>query len=242
MKKLILFVLLLPVLNASAEEIQKELKFFNKVIASPRINVVLTKGEKESIKIVYDDVSKSKINFLVSGKTLQIYLDDARRVEKQSRYGDYGSKRPIYEGVSITAYITYTELESLEIRGEQELTCLGPISSDRFFLKAYGANRITLAGLRTEYFKASLYGENKLTIQDGKVLEQKYRLFGENKINAEQVKSAFTTTSIFGEGKLSITSTEEVRVNAFGEPEIEIDGGANVQKRLVFGRTHISYK
>jgi hypothetical protein len=226
------------------QEIQKDLRFFSKIIASPHIHLILKKGDKESIRLVHDDQTTGKINILVKGKTLHIYLDDARRVEKTIRYRDGrgNSSRGIYDGVSIAAYVTYQYLEGLEIRGQQQLTCDDPISAEEFTLKAYGENSITLSSLKTDYFKAALYGENELNIKDGKVVEQKYKLFGENKINTRDMKSAFTTTSIFGEGKLRINSSEQVRVDAFGEPEIYVDGGANINKRLVFGKASIYHR
>lgn len=243
MKKLPLLILFACAAYINyAQEIQKDLKPFKKIVASPRVNVILRKGDSENIRLVYNDVSKSKINIEVKGKTLCIYLDDARKVEKTKRhYNDMNSSRHgIYEGVSLTAYVTYKELESLEIRGNQELTCYDAIESEHFTLRAYGENEITLAALKTEFFKASLYGQNDLKIKKGKVIEQKYRLFGENKIDTQELKSIYTTTSIFGEGRLKINSSEEVRVDAFGEPHIHVDGGAHVNKRLVFGKAQIS--
>jgi hypothetical protein len=243
MKQLSVFIaLLITSISGISQEIQKDLKPFTKIVASPRINLVLQKGNRENIRVVYNDVSKNKINISVRGKTLQIFLDDARRVEKTESHNGHGSRHGIYEGVAVTAYVTYHELEALEIRGSQELICNDGIDTERFTLKAYGENEITLASLKTEFFKASLYGENKLTIKGGKVIEQKYRLYGQNKINTLELKSAYTSTSIFGEGTLRITSSEEVRVNAFGEPKIEVDGGAQVNRRLVFGRTSITRK
>lgn len=244
MKKsiLIAFSLLLTA-GAFAQEIQKELKSFSRIIASPRVNLILKKGDSESIRLVYNDVAKSKINIEVSNHTLHIYLDNARKVEKMDPYSDdgRGPRKNMYDGVSITAYVTYKYIEGLEIRGNQELTCYDPIESDEFRLKAYGENEITLASLKTDFFKATLYGTNELKIRNGKVVEQKYKLYGENKIDTRALKSAYASTSIFGEGQLRITSTEEVRVDAFGEPDIYVNGGAHVNKRLVFGRTYIHH-
>jgi hypothetical protein len=240
-KTLILVFFACFTLLANAQEIEKELKSFSKIIASPRINVILKKGDQEKIRLVYDDVTKERINIIVKGKTLHIFLDDARKVERTYRdYNHDGNRHGIYEGVSITAYVTYQYLEALEIRGNQELTCDDAINSDRFKLRAYGENEITFASLKSEYFKASLYGENQLKIRTGKVTEQKYRLFGENKIDTRELRSSFTSTRIFGEGKLRINSSEEVVVDAFGEPQIYVDGGAHVSKRLVFGKATIN--
>jgi hypothetical protein len=224
----------------SAQEIQKDVKPFKRIIASPRVNLILKKGEYESVKLVYTQVDKSKINIEVRNKTLQIYLDDARKVERPQHYARHWAKGTgMYDGVTITAYVTYRELESLEIRGNQELTCNDAIEAEDFRLRAYGENDITLASLKAGYFKASLYGENDLKIKKGKAVEQKYKLYGENKIDTREMKSAFASASIFGEGNLKINTTETVRVDAFGEPTIYVDGGAHVNRRLVFGSTHI---
>ncbi len=225
---------------ASGQEIQKDLKHFNSVIASPRVNVVLEKGNREAIRVVYDGVSEDKINIGVTGRTLHIYLDKARKVEKMKPETQrHGRRESMYAGATVTAYITYKEIQALEIRGEQELTCKDEIESEEFVLRAYGENEITLASLRTGFFKAKLYGQNRLYVENGRTLEQKYMLYGENKIDTKGMRSDYIITSIFGEGSLKITSLEEVRIDAFGEPQIYVDGGAHINRRLVIGKASI---
>jgi hypothetical protein len=244
MKKLLLLTFLVSCLTSFAQEaeneINKDLKPFNRIVASPRINLILRKGDKESIRLVYHDVGKGKINIEVNRRTLAIYLDGARKVEKPGPHeGHYGSRRSEYDGVSITAYVTYKDLEGLEIRGNQELTCFDAIETEEFRLKAYGENEITLASLKTDFFKASLYGENHLKIKKGKVIEQKYKLYGENQIDTREMKSAYATASIFGEGSMKINTSEDVRLDAFGEPTVFVNGGGHVNKRFVIGRTSV---
>jgi hypothetical protein len=238
-------LLLISILSSAAtfaQEINKELKPFTRIIASPRIHVILEKGDQENIRLVYQDVSESRINILVKGRTLHLFLDGARKVEKTVKDYDseHGSSRHgIYEGASVTAFVTYKQLDMLEIRGNQELTCRGEIIAPEFLLRAYGENEITLASLETAYFKTALYGKNKLKINNGKVSKQKYNLYGENKIDTQGMHCEYTSTRIFGEGKVRINSSEELRVNAFGEPKIYVDGGGYVNRRIVVGRTRI---
>ncbi len=173
MKKFSLLVTLVAGLSTlpfsiSAQEIQKDLKSFSRIVASPKINLILEKGDHESIRLVYNNVNENAINIEVRNQTLQIYLDHARKVERVSE-SKYGSKM-MYHDATVTAYVTYTSLESLEIRGNQELTCNDPIESEEFRLKAYGENEITLASLKTDFFKASLYCENLLKIKKWKVV------------------------------------------------------------------------
>lgn len=225
---------------ASGQEINRSLQHFTRVIASPRVNVILNKGDQESVRLVYNNVTENKINIDVTGKTLRIYLDDARKYERSTaRTNEYGAKESMYEDVSLTAYVTYKELDLLEIRGSQELSCADPIESDAFTLRAYGENDISLSSLKTPFFKAKLYGGNHVRIHKGRTLEQKYISYGDNKVDAKGMRSDYIITSIFGEGSLKLNSAEEVRIDAFGEPDIHVDGGAHINRRLMIGNANI---
>jgi len=221
-----------------AQEISKDLKSFSKVIVSPKVNLILEQGEHENIRLTYSNVSADKINIVVQGNTLRVYLDDAKVTEKT--YHDGYQKRGIYHDVSITACVTYKELEHLEIRGNQELTCNSPLKAERFTLKAYGENDINLASLKTEYLKTSLYGDNDLKIKTGKAEYQKYKLFGENKIDTKDLKSFSATATIFGDSKIKLNTQDNLKVNSFGESEVSYNGNASVNKGLIFGNAEIT--
>ncbi|HEY9045419.1 MAG TPA: DUF2807 domain-containing protein [Ohtaekwangia sp.] len=236
---LIFALLFITVLVFGQSEITKELRPFNRIIASPKVNLILEEGDHEGIRLVYGGVSPEKINIVVKGKTLRIYLDDAKVIDKPEHNGDFHYKRSPYHDANITAYVTYRTLKHLEIRGTQELTCKTPLAAKKFKLKAYGQNEINLAALNTEYLKTSLYGENELKIQGGVAEYQKYRLFGENKIDTQALKSYSTVTNIYGESKIKLTTQDELRINSFGESRVSYNGNAQVSKGLVFGRTHI---
>jgi hypothetical protein len=221
-----------------AAEISRTLPSFSRITASPHVNLVLREGEVESIKLVYEDVDKDNINIQVKGKTLQIFLNDSRVTDKVVRV-NRNEKRNYYEGARITAYVTYRSLDRLEIRGEQELICHSPITSEKFSLKAYGRNEISLVSLQTEYLKTRLYGENKLRISGGKAEYQKYKLYGENEIDTEELNSYYAQATIFGESKLRLSTQDEFVIHAFGESRVSLTGNAIVNKGLVFGRADI---
>ncbi len=219
-------------------EISRTLPSFSRITASPYINLVLREGTDESIKLVYQQVDPEKINIEVKGKTLQIYLDDSRVTEKMVRVNQF-EKRAYYAGAKITAYVTYRKLERLEIRGEQEITCHSPIRSEKFMIKAYGRNDISLVSLNTGYLKTRFYGENTLRIAGGKAEYQKYKLYGENEIDTEDLNSYHAHATIFGESKLRLSTQDEFVINAFGESRVSLNGNAVVNKGLVFGRADI---
>ena len=222
-----------------AQEINRDLKSFRKIIVSPRINLILEQGESESIRLTHSNVDANKINIEVQGKTLRIFLDDAKVTERMYRTNG-NQKRSIYHDVSVTAYVTYKELEHLEIRGNSELTCNGPLSAERFTLKAYGENDINLASLKTEYLRTSLFGDNDLNIKTGKAEYQKYKLFGDNMIDTQDLKSFSATTTIFGDSRIKLNTQDNLKVNAFGESQVSYNGNASVNKGLIFGKAQIT--
>ena len=244
-KTFILFILLASAGFVKAQEpVQGEpqsLRHFTKIVASPRVNVVLKKGNEESIRLTYYNISPEKVNVKVTGKKLRIYLDHARIVEQHERvFGHHRVERhSIYKDVSVTAYITYRELRDIEVRGDQELVCDDEISAHKLKVRAYGETDIQLGKVNTDKFKASLYGENKLKIKSGETGRQVYRLFGENRIDTRGLKSANASTHIYGEGRLSLSVSDEVVINAIGEPEINVSGSPNIHKGIVIGRVGI---
>jgi hypothetical protein len=238
-KYIVITVLVLWAGLSQAQEITKDLESFSKIVVSPKVNLILEKGDKESVRLAYSDVTADKINIVVKGNTLKIYLTDARVTERTERVGR-SERRGIYRDVTITAYVTYKDLKMLEIRGDQELTCNGPIAAKKFRLKAYGENEIRFASINTEYFKTTMYGQNDLKVKDGKADFQKYKLFGENKIDTQALTSYDATTNIYGESKVKLTTQGELRVTSFGESEVSYNGNAKITRGLILGRTSIA--
>jgi len=143
-KSILLAAITLLAIPVGAQEFEKKLEPFRKITASPKINLILQKGDQESVRITYAHVAPEKINVRVSGNRLLIYLEDARIVEKQRRTEDdlYDNTEGIYKDAVVNAYVTYKELSKVAIRGEQELMCESEIDGKKFKLKAYGENEL----------------------------------------------------------------------------------------------------
>lgn len=217
---------------------------FDKIVASQFVRVILEQGEQESIRLEYSGVNPEDVNFRVRGKKLRIYLDDARLVEKQRTIYENGYRRKVsrYGNVQVTAYITYKTLRAIDIRGEQGLTCNGPIEADKFKLNVYGEHQVHIASVNAKKFKASIFGANNIMIKSGEAGHQVYRVFGENKIDTENLLSNTTSSRIYGVGTLTLNANDELRITAFGEPEIRLRGGAHINKSLILGNADIRVK
>lgn len=245
MKTFLLFLIGIALLSpAQSQELSRELAPFEKIIVSPKINLILRKGNQESIKLVYANVQAGQINVLQNGRTLHVFLDDARIVEKRKRIyeNNRNYKVSYYKNAVVTAYVTYRELKNLEVRGEEEITCDSLIMGDKFKLKAYGEANIYLANVKSEKFKAVLYGRNKVMVGSGSADFQKLRLYGENRINTRAFAGQDVVSRIYGEGKIMLTASRQFRFSSFGEPSIEVNGFPEVRKGIVIGRTKLNVR
>ena len=230
-------VALLPAL-AHAQEVTQSLTAFDKVVVSPLVSLVLVAGEQEGIRLTYHNIAPEKVNHTVQNKTLRIYLDDAKVTVKQREVtdGDHTYKRPIYDkGVKVTAYVTYRQLNSLEIRGEEEAVCQSELTSPVFSLHVYGQAKVTLASLKANKLKAAFYGENKVVIQSGQVDDQRYRVYGENEIDTEHLIGKNVSAHSYGDSHLRLYASDRIGVMALGESDIQYGGGAQLRKGLVIG-------
>lgn len=244
MKKLTLwvvaFILVGASFTASAQEFTQQLKSFHKIVVSPKVNLVLTAGDQESVRIEYQNIDPDKVNIELESFKLKIYLDDARLFEKEFADED-GHKRNVYRDASVTAYVTYRNLDLLEVRGDQDVQ-ISNLKTDEFLLRAYGETEIRIDSLQARSIKVVAYGANKIKFVTGRAEKQRYALYGENKIDSRGLEGSNISTNICGEGRLSVNATDEVKINSIGEPTVLIEGTSLINKGIMIGKTEIQHR
>ena len=99
-KSLVFGLLLgLPIL-AQAQELKRNLDSFDKIIVSPKINLILQKGDQESIRVKYANVSSDKINIdWVLGNKLLLGSVNANREHFEMGIRDLSQGELTYPGV-----------------------------------------------------------------------------------------------------------------------------------------------
>lgn len=241
MKKITLPLIIgfLSVTGLQAQEIEKDLDHFDRLIVSPHIDLVIRQGDQPHIRLAYSGIDREEIHIEENGNSLKVFLDQARYVEKNKSDDEDYYRKGVYAGAKVTAYVTYSQLEYLEFRGNGMLTALTAIEADNFKLKAYGENIIEIPELQANYFKLSLYGENELYIRGGTVDEQKISLYGENLLDITGLKSQTTSTNVYGSSEMRITATNEFQINSFGEPRITYSGEPVINKKIIIGEPTI---
>lgn len=210
---------------------------FDKVIISPHIQVILVEGNQESVTIESNKVADEKLITEVNGKTLRIYLEDAKEVTKDETVYENGMKmkRPIYNGTIVIATITYKSLNEISVRGEETLVCKSLLMGNSFNLKIYGESHIYLNEVNLKKLQASIYGESVLEIKSGTIQSQKYTVYGESIVNALAIENKETKITAYGEAEFRINASEKIKITSYGEASLEYSGDAEINKGLNIG-------
>jgi hypothetical protein len=220
-------------------DIKQALQPFNKVVVSHRIDLVLIPGNTESIRIEYSGVDAEKIIIDQRGHKVHVYLENAKFFDIGERRHNSWDRRERYPFAKVTAYVTFKDLSLIEIRGEGDVTCDGDIISKKLKVRAYGETDIRLAYVEAGKVKARLFGENSVKILNGDAGHLSYKMFGENQIDSRGMTSITSTARAFGEARVSLHSSEEVRVSAFGEQIVYVSGSPFISKGIILGHTNI---
>lgn len=239
-----LLTLLAAILTFSvghSQDMQQKLQSFNKIVVSPKIDLVLIPGETESIRIEYSGVDAGDIIIDQSGRRVHVYLDHAKiyDIGERRRERDMFDRRERYRFAKVTAYVTFKDLKLIEARGEGDVVCDGSIVSNKLKIRAYGNMNVRLAHLDAAKVKARLYGENTMRILDGEAGHLSYKLFGENNIDSRGLTSVTASTTIYGDCRVSLYSSEEVRLTSFGDPKLFVSGSPYISKGIVLGHANI---
>ncbi len=218
-----------------------DVKSFDEVIISPHIEVVFEKAETQSVVIEDINVGYDKLNVEVKGKTLHIYLDDAKVYTKAQKVksDDYKGKHAIYDGTIVSAKVYYTDIDLISLRGEENHELKSKLTGDEFKLKIYGEANVHIADMDLDEFSATLYGEAYLEVENGKARAQKIVSYGESEVNTLGVNNTSAKITAYGEGRVRLAVSDDLKVTAYGEASVHYKGNPTVNKGLVIGEARI---
>lgn len=214
---------------------------FDKVVVSPHIEVTFIEGSTTSVTVESISVNEEKLNIEVKGKTLQIYLDDAKTYTKSEKKGkdEYNYKQSIYSGTIVKAIVTYQNLEELSLRGEENFKCISPIEVNDFVLTIYGESEVFFKEVIFNNLNTTIYGESILNIKSGNIGYHKMTSYGESVINSLDVVTNDAKVTAYGEGIVRLNVLEDIKITAYGEAEILYKGNPTISKGIVIGECTI---
>lgn len=237
-----IFCLIFFSMNAVGQSKVFEVASFDKVVVSPHIEVIFKEGAKESVRITSSTEPMEKLNVTVENNALHIYLENARIVtgsKKEERNG-YTRKVDLYKGTVVKAIVTYTNLTSLDLRGEENFTFENTLKANKLKMSIYGESQVYMNDVAIENLLISLYGESFLEITKGNVDKQKITAYGESKVNTANVLNKETKLTAYGDGTFQFNVSEKLKITSYGEATITYSGNADLNKGLIIGETKIT--
>ena len=227
------------VLLAQKQEIK--VASFDNVVISPHIEATFVEGDRELVTIVDSDVPLDKLNVIVEGKTLKIYLDGAKDYTKSKKvkHDGYKERHQLYDGTQVTATISYKHLKKLSVRGEEDIRIESTLQQSDFELTVYGESDVIVNSVEIDNMKVVMYGESYLRIKEGEIGYQKYKCFGQSEVDALGVSNRTAKITSYGESEIRISVSDRLKVTSYGESEVNYRGNPSIDKGVVLGENSI---
>jgi hypothetical protein len=219
-----------------------DVETFDKIVVSPHIEVIFRKGKKESVSVMSITVPIEKLNIDVKKNTLNLFLDGTKIIAntKKEYVNGYKTKTSIYKGTVARVIITYKNLNSLDLRGEERFEFESYINSKKLRLQIYGESQVYFNEVAINSLLVSIYGESYLEIKQGKIENQKFTAYGESKVNTMNVESKETKLTAYGDGTFQFNVSEKLKITSYGEATIKYSGSPTLNKGIIIGETKIT--
>ncbi|MGB1232225.1 MAG: head GIN domain-containing protein [Winogradskyella sp.] len=241
--KLTLFVLtILLRFNATAQEKTIALVHdFNKIIISPHIAADFVKGDKASIVVESINVPVDKFQFEIKNGTLQVYLKGAKTFTKSKKEEKNGwkQKTPIYKNTIAKVTITYVNVNTFSVRGEEKINFNSTLQQQDFTLRVYGASEVAIKEAILQNLKVTIYGNSDLFIAKGVINKQRITAYGESNVRSSDVQSSEAKITAYGDGIFQFNASEKLKITAYGEAQILYKGNPEIKKGIVIGEATI---
>ena len=243
MKPIIHFITQLLIGAAMTLGAQQEfnVKSFKEIIISPHIEATLIESDTEKVVVNSSAEPIEKVNVEVKGKTLRVYLDDAKDITKTEKVkkNNYKYKKPIYQGTVLNITVYYKNLDLLSIRGEEKIVCESSIDQEIFKLKIYGEPDVNFNELNLEEFKVTVYGDSELKVEKGRVHEQRVVVYGEAEVNLLGIDNGSSRLTAYGEAEFKINAKKRIKFTTYGESTLGYKGNPDIDKGISIGEYEI---
>lgn len=209
MKKLIIILgyVFFSVTCFSQETETRTIGSFDGIRVSTGIDVYLTKGEEESLRLETKGIDLEEVVTEVSGKTLKIYLEG-------NRYRSGGR--------SVEVFITYRQLEELSASSAANIYSREVIESPELDITASSAGNIEVK-IKSESVEVSASSSGDIQLE-GVTNRLKASASSAGDINAYDLESKIADVRASSAGSIRIFVIEELEARASSAGSIRYKG------------------
>jgi hypothetical protein len=235
MKKIFLICLTMISLNSFAQEIindknaeVRNVGSFNAVKVSGAIEVYLSQGTTSAVAVsASEEKFRDRIKTEVVNNVLRIYFDGDKFT------WNIGNKK-------LRAYVSFTEINSLEASGASTFKVSGTIKGSSLNLKLSGASDLT-GDINFEKVTAQLNGASQIKVS-GTVEDIDIDASGASDVKGYDLTTGGCTVNATGASDVRITVNKEISVHATGASSIFYKGEAVMKNVNTSGASSVARK
>lgn len=192
---------------------ERNVSDFNGIDISNAFEIILKQGSSESLTIEADDNLLELIVTEVRGGVLKIY-----------------SERNIRHPKSLKIFLTFKEIDYIDISGAVELTSDGKLTFDEIEIDGSGASEIDLE-LEAEKLEIDFSGASEIDLK-GKVTEVNIDLSGASEISAYDLETDIMDLDISGAAEARVFANKELNVEASGAASVRYKGNPSINTNV----------
>jgi hypothetical protein len=202
----------------------RKVQGFERVVMRDYGELVITQGEKESLKIETEPGIIGKIRTEVRGGNLDISMG-ASWLRKIGH-----ALTSTISGTWIKYYLTVKNLTGLEVLGAARVFA-SKIKTDRLHLVLGGAGNIKAESLSAKQLEVDLRGAGKIELT-GKTAEQSVVIGGAGGYVAPRLESAKANIDLRGAGAATVWVTKELDVTITGVGNVKYYGAPEIKPKI----------
>jgi hypothetical protein len=200
----------------------RQITGFTKVALEGAMDVYITKGENESVRIEADENLLKLITTKIDNGELEI-----------------GSDMDLEPSKTIKVYVTARVLEAMSVEGSGDMIAQSAFASTSFAASIAGSGDIT-GEIQAEQLDASIAGSGDIKLK-GSANKMSIDVAGSGDVNTIDLVSKSVDINIAGSGDCQVHAVEAINANVMGSGNIQYRGEPKVTQSIM-GSGSISKK
>lgn len=197
--------------NGNITTEKRDVSNFNGIDISNAFEVILKQGNNESLTIEADENLMGIIVTEVRGGVLKVYTDKHIRNPK-----------------SLKLFLTFKEIDFIDISGAVELTSDGKLTFDKLEIDGSGASEIDLE-IEAKDLEMEFSGASEIKLK-GKILDVEIDISGASEISAYNLETDFMDIDISGAAEAQVFVNKELNIEASGASSVRYKGNPNINQ------------
>lgn len=207
--------------NASAQENNdRNVGSFSSVDISGGMDVFLTEGSTESVKVEVKGIEAEKVLTEVKGEALKISIKN-------------GSSWSWGKGVEIKVYVTYRKLKAISSSGSSDIICNSKLKNESFEIALSGSGDLK-ASLETANLDVSVSGSADIDLE-GKADVQNIAISGSGNFKGRNLEGKEVKVRISSSGDATVWANESIEAKVSGSGDVTYKGNPSKEVSKVSG-------